>query len=234
MPQKRSRGRTIAIVAGSLVAVLVILAIIGAVAGKKTNNPPNPGTAVAVTNGANTPAGYTTFENATEHFSIAIPKTWKSIDPTSPGAQAAMNEIQQSSPNLKSAFAGSAAQLAERGMGLLAINPSIASDGIAPNLNIIAQPDLTYTPSDLDKIAASLPAEYQKLKARLTGISYTTLDGQRALHATDILPVTSPLGVTAQVAEAQYIVGANNFLYIITVTDNDPAFATILSTFSTA
>jgi hypothetical protein len=226
----------LAIIAGSVVAVLVVLGVIGAIAGHSNgsnSHGPNVGTAVPVANGPTTPAGFTAFRSTAEHFTMDIPYTWKAVDPTSPGAQAAMNEIEQSNPGLRSSLAQSAIQLAESGMGLMAINPALGPDGFASNINVVAKPDLTFSASDLSQIAANLPSEYAKLGGTITGTSYVTYDGNRALRATDTLPLNTPLGTRINVTQTQYFVGANGFLYVVTLSGSDPNMAIIASTFST-
>ena len=223
------------IVVGSVVAVIVLLGVIGAIAGKNNNSTSHDssaGSAVPVTNSPGTPAGFTAFHSSADQYTIDIPETWKSVDPASPGAQAAMNEIEQSNPDLRSVMKTSAAQLAVQGITLLAINPVSGPDGFASNVNVTARPDLTFSGSDLQQIAASLPGEYAKLGATFTGSSDVTLNGREALRATDTLPLNTPLGARVDVPQTQYYEGANGFVYVVTLSGNDSNLAAIASTFS--
>jgi hypothetical protein len=228
----------VAIVAASIVGVIVVLGVIGAIAGHRKSGSnahnSNAGTAVPVANNPSSPAGFTVYRSTPDQFTVDIPKTWKAVDPTSPGAQAAMNEIVQSNPNLRSSIGTSAIQLSEKGMALLAINPVAGPDGIAANINVLARPDLTFSAGDLSKLAAALPGEYAKLDATSTGISYVTIDGHQAVRATDTLPLNTPAGTRVNVHQTQYFIGANGFLYALTLSGDDPNMTAIASSFSAA
>jgi hypothetical protein len=236
-PPRRRTGRTIAIVAGSVVTLIVALGVIGAVAGTDKHNTnthtSNGGEAVPVNN-PTAPAGFNAFTSTADQFTIDVPKTWKAVDPTSPGAQAAMNELEQSNPDLRSSFGQSAIQLAEQGIALMAINTQVDPGGFASNVNVEAKPALTFSASDLPQIAASLPAEYAKLGGAITGISYLTFDGHPALRSSDTLSLNTPLGTHISIKQTQYFVGANGFLYALTLSGNDPNLAAIASSFSTS
>jgi hypothetical protein len=233
-PARRTR-RQIAIVAGSVVTLIVALGVIGAIAGtdKHNTNTPTSGEAVPVNKPA-TPAGFTAFTSKADQFTIDVPQTWKAVDPTSPGAQAAMNEIEQSNPDLQSSFGQSAIKLAEQGIALMAISTQVDAAGFASNVNVEAKPALTFSASDLPQIAASLPTEYAKLGGTITGITYLTFDGHQALRSTDTLSLNTPLGTHISVSQTQYFVGANGFLYALTLSGNDPNLAAIASSFSTS
>ena len=155
------------------------------------------------------------------------------MDPTSPRAQAAISDIEQSNPDLRSALGESAIRLAQSGTALLAINPAVGPDGFASDINVIAKPDPTLSASDLLQLQATLPSEYAKLGGRSTGSSYVTLDGKQALRATDTLPLKTSLGKTISVSQTQYFLGANGFIYVITFSGNDHNMAAIASSFST-
>ena len=235
-PQRRTR-RTIAIVAGSVVTLIIALGVIGAIAGTAKHNTnshtSSSGEAVPVNKPA-TPAGFTAFTSKADQFTIDVPRTWKAVDPTSPGAQAAMNEIEQSNPDLQSSFGQSAIKLAEQGIALMAINTQVDAAGFASNVNVEAKPALTFSASDLPQIAASLPTEYAKLGGTITGITYLTFDGHQALRSTDTMSLNTPLGTHISVSQTQYFVGANGFLYALTLSGSDPDLAAIASSFSTS
>ena len=231
------RERTIAIAAASCLSVLVLVGVIAAATVKPRNGSPavsSAAPALPVGGGPTAPTGFTTFHSSADGFTIAIPETWKAVDPTSPGAQAAMNEMEQSNPNLRSAFATSALQLAEKGMALLAINPVADSQGFASNVSVDAQPDLTYSSGDLVQIASALPGEDARLGATMTGTSYVSIGGHEALRASSTLPVTTPAGAHIEVAQTQYYSGANGFVYIVTLTGSDADMAAIAASFRTS
>ena len=236
---KTSLGKKIGITAGVAAAVLVALGIIGAVAnhdktGSNSSLSRNPASAVSAPNSPATPAGYSTFRSTADRFAIDVPNTWKEVDITSPGAQAAMNELSQANPKLRSTLGQSALQLAESGMVLMAINPVLGSQGLASNVNIVAKPDLTYSDTDLPQIAAQVSNEYSKLGGKIANTAYVTLDGRKALRITGALPVNSPDGTRATADQVQYYVGANELIFVITLTGDDPALQEVASTFSTS
>ena len=214
--------------------------MIGAVAGKNqsgtTSSPPahNPASASPAPNTPTTPIGYTLFRSSADRFSIAIPRTWKAVDVTSPGAQAAINQLEQTNPNLDTSFGQSALRLAEQGIVMMAVSVTPNAEGFSSNVNVTAKPDLTYTDADLTKIASQLPAELSKLGATSVHTSYVTFDGRRALKSTDSLPLNTPSGTKILVDQTQYFVGTNGLLFAITLSGNDPALATIASSFSTS
>lgn len=212
----------------------MLVGVIGAATiGPGPTHPTTTGAAPAipVTGGPTTPAGFSAFHSSADGFTIDIPRTWKAVDPTSPGAQAAMNEIEQANPNLRSAFAMSAIQMAEKGMALMAINPVTDSQGFASNVNVEAQPDLTYSAGDLAQIAAAVPGEEARLGATMTGTSYVSIGGRRALRVSSTLPITTLVGTHIVVPQIQYYTGANGFVYIVTLTGSDAHMAAIASSF---
>jgi hypothetical protein len=216
--------------------VLGGLAIIGAVVGHQDSarGPvhANAGAAVSVPGDSYTPAGFTQFRSAADRFSIAVPEGWRSVDITSPGAQAAITQIEQSNPKLGSAFGQSALSMAESGMVLMAINP-VPEGNFAANVNVVAHPAPAFSDSDLSQIRSSLATTYSKLGAKVTGTSYMTLDNHRALRETDIISLNLPDGSTVRVNQTQYFLGANGFVFEITLTGDDPNLNTIANSFVT-
>jgi hypothetical protein len=76
--------------------------------------------------------------------------------------------------------------------------------------------------------------KYAKLGGAITGISYLTFDGHPALRSSDTLSLNTPLGTHISFKQTQYFVGANGFLYALTLSGNDPNLAAIASSFSTS
>jgi hypothetical protein len=178
------------------------------------------------------PAGYQTFSDQADHFSIAVPSEWRSVDPTSPGAAAAFEQIQAANPNFKRGFNGNLSSLLANDVKFLAVAPpSQAAE--AANLNVIVKPAPGFVDADLGQIRNALPGEYTKIGATLLGITTITLDGHQALKTTAHLPVNTDLGNTLLASQSQYVLGANDFIYIITMTGTSPDLSTIAATFQT-
>ncbi len=181
-PPKSKRTRNVLIAISVVVGLLVVFGIIGAVAGKKANKTPTA-PAVPTANPPGTPSGYSSFGSSADRFHIAVPRAWKQVDPTSPGAQAAINQMVQVNPSLRSLFPGGAQQLAADGIALVAIDPSPTGNGSASNVNVLARPDLTYSDSELNQLASELPRELSRAGATSTGSRIVVFDGHRALRA---------------------------------------------------
>lgn len=220
--------------------IAVLLGVIGALAAAgsghataQSSAAPNSATAVSAPNSPSTPSGYSTFTSKADKFSIAVPSTWKKVDPSSPGAQAAINEIERLNPGLGSALGTSAVNLAERGMLLLAVDPAAAPDGFTSSMNVVAKPDLVYSASSLTQLEAQLPGEYAKVGATITGSTIVTFDHRKALRATSSWLVNTPSGRQANIQQTQYFLGANGLLFVLTLSGTNPALPTIASTFST-
>ncbi|MGH9121088.1 MAG: hypothetical protein ACRDYC_03955 [Acidimicrobiales bacterium] len=180
-----------------------------------------------------TPAGLTAFGSTAYHFMIDVPGTWEAIDPSSPGEQAALREMEQMNPDLGSSLSQGASQLSQSGIRLVAINPVEGSDGLTSNLFVIAQKASNYSSSLLYQMADAFPAAVAEVGGTVTGTSFVTIDGHRALRATDTVSMFGPLGTETVIDQTVYAVGANGFVYSITLTGNDPDMAAIASTFST-
>ena len=90
-----------------------------------------------------------------------------------------------------------------------------------------------FVDADLGQIRNALPGEYTKIGATLLGITTITLDGHQALKTTANLPVNTDLGNTLVASQTQYVLGANDFIYIITMTGTSPDLPTIAATFQT-
>jgi hypothetical protein len=229
-PRRGAGARTLGIVAVAVVVVLLLLVGLVAVLGTKQSPPkgPGPGTAVASPSASGTPAGYQTFSDQAARFSVAVPSSWRSVDPTSPGAAAAFQEIQQANPNFRNG--PSIASLLANDVKFLAVEPGIQTT-FAANVNVIAKPAPGFVDADLGQIRSGVPGEYAKIGATLLGLTTVTLDGHQTLKVSGKLPVNTPLGTTIVASQVQYILGANDFIYIITLTGTNPDLSTIVTTF---
>lgn len=237
-PQPRpNNGRRNAVVV-SVVVLAAAIVIAAVVAHGKSNNNTSTGSANHATarpslSASGTPAGYTNFTSAADRFRLAVPSSWRQIDMNSPGAQAAMNEVAQANPAYKSTFAQGALKMAESGMVLMAINPVPDASGFASNVNVVAKPAPGFSQSDLQQLAAVVPAQLARVGITVTGTSTATIGGQAAMRMAMTQTLNTPTGTQLTVDETQYYVGANDFLFVITLSGDDPALTTIPSTFAT-
>ncbi|HUE59988.1 MAG TPA: hypothetical protein VMO88_10430, partial [Acidimicrobiales bacterium] len=147
----------------------------------------------------------------------------------SPGAAAVLNEAEQSNPNLRAALPNKSS-LAAEGMKFMAIDPT-GTNGFGSDVNVIAHAALGYSDNDLGDIAGQMSQEYGKLGATLTSSQTTTLAGHKALENSLELPLQTPSGGSITVHEVQYFLGGNDIVYVITLSGDSPALATVASTF---
>lgn len=177
-----------------------------------------------------TPPGYVTFTDASDGFSIAVPGSWRQVDPNSPTAQATIDELEKSNPNLEAALGAGVSDLTAKGIKFLAIDP-VVSAGIAPNVNVIAKPALGFGPKNLAQLKEALPGQYAKVGARLQDLTEVTFAGRSALEAVLDLPLSGVGGSRLTAHETQYFVAANNYLYVVTLTGTSPDLDQVASTF---
>jgi hypothetical protein len=176
-----------------------------------------------------TPSGYSEFADQADSFRIAVPASWHQVNLTSPGAVAAMQEIEANNPDL--AALGSGSSLVAEGMKFFAINPALDAS-LAASVNVDVRPALGVTDGDLSQLAAELPGEYQRLGATLLGTTTISMAGHQALQATIELPINDLSGNQVTADEVQDFVAANSFVYVVTLTGTNPDLASIAATFS--
>jgi hypothetical protein len=174
------------------------------------------------------PLGYKEMADQADRFRIAIPQNWNAVNPTSPGAQAAFDQIFKSNPGL--GISGTA-DMERLGMRLLVVGPINRNTLRAPTVNIIVRPAPGMSVTDIPSMI-----DGQRSQAEAAGITFkssrkTKVGGEPA-YAVDIsLRLNTPVGKTAQLDETQYYVAGNGFVYIITIVGNPTDYTTILGTF---
>jgi len=184
--------------------------------------------AVAGANTASTPPGYQSFVDQADRFSLAVPSTWREIDPSSPGAAKAFQDLQNLNPKLKSAFGGTdLATLVASGMKFLSIEPTFQGD-FASNVNVLVHSALGIRDSDLAQIQSQAAAEYAKVGATVSSTSTVTFAGHEALREGVQFPAAA--GTGNLIPEVQYYVGANDLLYVFTLSGTAPDLTTIATT----
>jgi len=226
------RSHTVRNVVIAAAVVLVVLVIVGVVVGTTSHSSNAPGSiAVAGTNAADTPQGYQTFVDQPDRFSLAVPSTWREINPSSPGAADAFQAIQDQNPNLKSALGGTnLATMAASGMKFFSMEPS-PEGGFASNINVVVHSALGIKDSDLGELQREAATEYAKAGATVSSTSTVALAGHKALRETIQFTMKNPSGNSILVPEVQYFVGANDLLYVITLSGTAPDLDTVATTF---
>ena len=229
-PQKSTRPRNAGIAAAALLIVAVAVAGVLILTGRTSPAASNSNNlAVSGPKTASTPAGYTSFVDSADRFSIAVPSSWTEVNPESAGSIAAFEQVEQNNPNLK-AIIGSPSSLEAKGMRFLAIDTA-DQESQPSTINVTAQADPGFQDSEFSQLVAQLPAEFSKFGATMLGSSTVSLPGGEALRVSLDLPLTDDLGNRTTLAETQYYLGSNDFIYVITGTG--PGLTTIASTFRT-
>ncbi|HUO48153.1 MAG TPA: PsbP-related protein [Acidimicrobiales bacterium] len=205
---------------------LVVLLLVVVAAGVFSS--PGKATKVGASN------GYTQFADHTDSFSIAVPSSWRQVDPSSPGAEAAFQEMTTQNPSLRKAFGNGFSDVVSAGIKFLAVDPDPAdvASGGSPTINVIVHPAPGSTDADLGRLSSGITGEYQQLGLHLVDTSTVHLAGHRALRMHVGYTVTAADGSTSSVPETQYFVLANDFAYIITLAFSSPRFDQVMSTFA--
>ena len=163
------------------------------------------------------------------NFSIAVPSSWTAVNPTGPGATAAIQQVEQNNPDLQATL-GSLSNLVAKGVKYFAVYNNGEADQLA-SVNVVVEPDLGFHDSQLAQLAAQLSAQLAKVGATVLGSSDVSLDGYQALRVALDLPLTNAAGNRVMVGETQYYLGSSEFLYVITLSGNSSDFSAIASTF---
>lgn len=171
------------------------------------------------------PAGYTGFTDETSHFSISVPTSWRKVDPTSPGATQALQDLVKANPGFAS-LVGSG-DLASSGMRFLAADPATGA-----SVNVVVRSAIGATDADLKDVLDALKPEYASVGLTLVSSRTVTLAGHSALEITVGGSIkATPSAPATTVHEVQDIVAANDFLYILTRAGTDKTLASIAATF---
>jgi hypothetical protein len=211
----------------------VILVVVLAVVGRSSHSPTfSNGKAVPGPSTASTPDGYKSFVDQTDHFSIAVPAQWREVNPSSPGAAAALQQLEQDNPKLKAALGSNLATVMSRGAKFLSVEPDRQAD-VSPNVIVSVQPAPGIQDSDVTQAAGLAEAEFGKSGLTVLGTRIVTFDGHRALQVSLSATLKDPLGNAITFSQTQYYLGANDFLYIIGLTGTSPDLSRIANTFET-
>jgi hypothetical protein len=176
------------------------------------------------------PAGYVRFVDTKDGFSIAVPRSWRRIDPSSPGASAALRGMLQANPNVQAAIGSKAADVITQGTKFMTLNLN-GRAGI-PTLNVIVEPAVGARDSDLPDVANSIKGQYAKAGATVEGTRFVSLAGHRALEVLVTFHLARPTGEPFVKQSVQDFVVANDSVYIVSRSGTSPDLGTIVSTFN--
>jgi translation elongation factor EF-1beta len=166
------------------------------------------------------PAGFTTFQDKSDHFKLSVPSSWRQVDASSPGAIQAAKDLAAANPTLQSLIGSG--DLASKGIKYLAI----AADGQS-NVYVVVKATPGVKDSDLPNLVDTLKAQYQQAGATVESTSSVPLAGHQALQVKLTLPQNDGSGGTTNLHETQDIVAANDFAYIVTLTGTSPDLTAI-------
>jgi len=207
-------------------SVVTIGALTSACGGEGTSSSPAPVTTVPATTtstlAALVPAGFTGFTQATDRFTVSVPSDWRQIDPSSPGAAQATQDMVKRYPALAPVLgSGGPAQ----NIKFLAVDSTGKSVA-----NVAVMVAVGARDSDLPKQVDDLKAEYRKLGATVTSTRSVPLSGHTALQVNLEMRLAGAGGASPTVRQVQYIIAANDLLYILTLSGDSPQLSTVATT----
>jgi len=183
-----------------------------------------PTTVVPITTtlATSVPAGFIGFTDAVDRFTISVPAAWRQVDPASPGAGQAIQEVVKRFPEFASAFGSG--DLAAQGIRFMAVTGGGAS------ANMAVKPAVGGRDSDLPGIGERLKTQYESFGATVAAVGSEQLSGRAALRLTlDVRP-SGPAETAPSVHEVQHVIVANDLIYILTLAGDDPQLATVATT----
>lgn len=211
----------------ALTGVVAVITVGGRTAAPTSRAVPTSGATSGAPGGAVGEAR--TFADAAKHFSIAVPSTWRSIDPSSPGAIDAFKTLLAANPRLAEAYGSLSTATLSSAMSFF----GISADSTAPgSVNVVAVPALGVSDSDLSSVELKFQAEYQRIGATVAQASTISLAGHQALHNVISAPLVAPGAATSTVTESQDVVLANDLAYILTSSGSSPDLDGIIASFS--
>ncbi|MFN2608629.1 MAG: hypothetical protein ABR511_12185 [Acidimicrobiales bacterium] len=178
----------------------------------------------ATTLAASVPAGYTGFTGTADHFTIAVPASWRQVDPSSPGATQAVQDLVKANPSFSALL--SSGDLAAQGIKFLAADPATAS-----SVNVVTKAAVGARDSDLAGAASALEAQYTKVGGTVTASRSVPLAGHTGLQiALDLKLAATATSPARVISEIQDLVTANDIVYIVTLTGTSPSLPAIADT----
>jgi hypothetical protein len=152
------------------------------------------------------------------------------VDPSSPGAAAEWQQIEQDNRKVKAAVGSSLATLMSKGVKFMAFEPNSQAD-VEGNVIVAVEPAPGVQDSDIAQGADQLASQAAKIGATQFTTRIVSLDGHQALQLSYTLTVKDVLGNNHTAPGIQYYVGANDFVYSITLTGTSADLSTIVANF---
>jgi len=235
------KSRRAATVLGICVVVFVLLVIGGIIALTRsgTDNHVNAASSPTVTSGTGADlsasttgppaAGFTTFRDTTNNFSIGTPVTWQQMSLADSHAQAAIDKLVAENPHLAASL-GSVSSLATSGIKFLAVDPT---GGATVNVIVQSSPGAPadVTDSDLEDGVPDLSKGLETTGATITSHQIVTVNGRKAIKILYVLPLTNG-GVDLKVHGAAYVFVTKDTLHIVTIAGTDDVVEQVISTFT--
>lgn len=170
---------------------------------------------------ASVPAGYTAFTSKEDRYSLAVPKDWRQIDPSSPTAAQAVKDAVKLNPALGSVI--SPENLTAQGIKYLAVN------GTGASVNMVVKPAAGARDSDLPSIVDAIKAQYPSIGGTVTGTETVQLSGRTAAKVSSDIQMNQAAGAS-KLSQVQYVLLANDLAYILTLSGQSPVFPAIAAT----
>ncbi len=220
---------------------LALALVLGACSSDDSSS--SSGTGAAATDGATAtgdtsgttpavPAGFTVVDRSADGFVIALPPGWQNFDLTSADVDAIIAAATQANPELQGDVGDAVKKLVQEG-GLLYASDTSNPGKFLTNVNLIRVAGVT---SGLGLLQQQ--AQTQLTAAGATDVSSTqvSLPAGDAVRTTYTVPVTLADGTKTEVAGLQVYVLANQNLYVLTFSTDQPdkyssTFDQIISTF---
>jgi hypothetical protein len=155
------------------------------------------------------------------------------VDPSSPGAAAAWQQLAQDNPSLEANLGSSFATLVAKGVKFLSIEPNSQAEVGRSDVVVAVEPEPGIRDSDVTQSTDQIVSAAEKAGATQVATRIVTLDAHQALQVSYSLTLKDQLGNNQTAPGTQYELGANDFLYVITLTGTSPDLSTIATTFHT-
>jgi hypothetical protein len=213
------RVRDVAVGIAAVLVIVVVIAVVGGI----SHTPSSNATAAAAVKSAAAPRGYSTFVDQTTQFSLALPSAWPKATSATAG------KLERGNTTLKKILGSALPSAQLKGVRLITVDPR--STSVPDYVSVVVRPVAGVSDNDLGSVASALPGQYKKLGATVLQTSIMQLAGHGALQAMIEFPYIDSHGARRVASQTQYIVAADNSIYILSVGGTSTALDAIVSTF---